>query len=324
MTTSEPEIGPTMSYAALPALAAHPASKCSWGVFGPHDQLGTLNHLTPDRALAASKLIQKGKVFPLNWDIALPDPPLFSRGPVQRTATFGYGYADDKLDNFYLQGSTQWDSLVHASNPEHGFYNSPLRLPSGLVQGTDGGMHVWARHGIVGRFVLADVARWRNEQRRPIDPAGAESVPLSDIIGALESQDSLITHGDILLIRFGWIEWYEKANHGIRQALAANPQPRTPGLAAGPDVAEWLWDNSIAAVAADNPAVEATPTTAEPYDSLHFTLLPLLGMPLGELFVLDALAQDCAADGRYSGLFTSAPLNVVGGIGSPANALCLK
>jgi len=57
---------------------------------------------------------------------------------------------------------------------------------------------------------------------------------------------------------------------------------------------------------------------------LHFRIIPLLGMAVGEMFVLDALAEDCAADGVYEGLFTSAPLNKVGGSGSPANALAIK
>ena len=47
-------------------------------------------------------------------------------------------------------------------------------------------------------------------------------------------------------------------------------------------------------------------------------------MAVGEMFVLDALAEDCVADGVYEGLFTSAPLNKVGGSGSPANALAIK
>jgi hypothetical protein len=47
-------------------------------------------------------------------------------------------------------------------------------------------------------------------------------------------------------------------------------------------------------------------------------------MPIGELWWLDDLAADCAADGVYEFLFTSAPLNVSGGVGSPPNALAIK
>ena len=50
----------------------------------------------------------------------------------------------------------------------------------------------------------------------------------------------------------------------------------------------------------------------------------VLGMPIGELWWLDGLAEDCAADGVYEFFFTSAPLNVPGGVGSPPNALAIK
>lgn len=323
-TQDTPPLTHQTRYAELPTLTAHPGSRCAWRVFGPNDEFGTLNRLNPERVQAASAFVQSGKVFSLNWAVELPDPPLFSRRPVYRTATFGYGFADDKLDDFYLQGSTQWDSLVHASNPEHGFYNEPACLESGLVADPDAGIHTWAQAGIAGRFVLADVERWRAQQGRPLDPTSHEPVPLADLLATLQAQNALVEPGDILLLRFGWVGWYEQASPAERQALASSMQPSSVGLAADPEVREWLWDSGVAAVAADNPAVEATPTTAEPYDSLHFTLLPLLGMPLGELFVLDELARDCAQDGRYHGLLTSAPLNVRGGVGSPANALCLK
>jgi hypothetical protein len=45
---------------------------------------------------------------------------------------------------------------------------------------------------------------------------------------------------------------------------------------------------------------------------------------IGELWWLDDLARDCAADGVHEFFFTSAPLNVIGGVGSPPNALAIK
>jgi hypothetical protein len=82
----------------------------------------------------------------------------------------------------------------------------------------------------------------------------------------------------------------------------------------------------VAAIAADNPAVEAWPPAAfdDPDAFLHRRLLPLLGLPLGELWDLDALADDCAADSVHVCLLTSAPLNVRGGVASPPNALAIK
>jgi hypothetical protein len=99
--------------------------------------------------------------------------------------------------------------------------------------------------------------------------------------------------------------------------------PYTPGLHGG-EVTEFLWDNQIAAVAADNSALEATRAGDSAPLALHVGLIARLGMPLGELWLLDAPAADCAADGVYNTMIVSAPLNVRGGAGSPANALALK
>ena len=91
--------------------------------------------------------------------------------------------------------------------------------------------------------------------------------------------------------------------------------------------AEWAHDKSLAAVAADNMAVEIL--NAEGFQSavpLAFHMLALrdMGMPLGEMFNLEALAADCADDGRYSFMLSAPPLEVTGGFGSPVNPLALK
>lgn len=47
-------------------------------------------------------------------------------------------------------------------------------------------------------------------------------------------------------------------------------------------------------------------------------------MAIGEMFFLEALAADCAQDGMYEGMFTSAPLHIPGGTGTPPDALEVK
>jgi len=78
----------------------------------------------------------------------------------------------------------------------------------GVTGVTDAHVAALARRGIVGRFVLADVARWREGTGHPIDQAGGEPVPVSDVAAALAAQGCAAELGDILLIRFGWTSWY--------------------------------------------------------------------------------------------------------------------
>ena len=49
--------------------------------------------------------------------------------------------------------------------------------------------------------------------------------------------------------------------------------------------------------------------------------MPLPAQPDGDL---EALAEDCARDGRFEVFFTAKPLMLPGGVGSPANAMALK
>jgi hypothetical protein len=57
---------------------------------------------------------------------------------------------------------------------------------------------------------------------------------------------------------------------------------------------------------------------------LHHSLLPLLGLPLGEMWDLGPLAEACTQDQRWTCLLTSAPLNLQAGVASPPNALALR
>jgi len=146
-----------------------------------------------------------------------------------------------------------------------------------------------------------------------------------DLEATLQEERVKLETGDILLIRTGWVGWYESLDMDARARLAVPVYPDTPGLTRDEHTAEWLWDHHVAAVAADNIAVEALPVdNAHAGGMLHYRLIPLLGLAVGELFVLDPLARDCASDGVYEGMLVSAPLNKVGGSGSPANALAIK
>ena len=170
-----------------------------------------------------------------------------------------------------------------------------------------------------------DVARHRARVGQPLDPTQGTAISVDELDGMLAHQGTRLRDGDILLLRFGWIEWYMGTDAATRQYLSTADHPATPGLAPEERTAEWLWDHRVAAVAADNPGVERYPSDPGHLDQyLHYRLLTFLGMPVGELFALDSLAEDCAADGIHEGLLVAAPLHQPGGSGSTANAVALK
>lgn len=59
------------------------------------------------------------------------------------------------------------------------------------------------------------------------------------------------------------------------------------------------------------------------FKGLHDVFLAMWGMPIGEMFDLDELSEQCKKINRWSFFFTSAPLNFPGGVASPPNAICI-
>jgi kynurenine formamidase len=283
------------------------------GLFGEDDALGALNRQTPETIRAARDSIETGAMFSLNAPLNWPDPPLFNRAPVEHSIyTTGMGNRDDYLDKFYLQASSQWDSFQHFRDPEIGFYN---HLPH-----EDLGIEKWAQRGIAGRAVLLDIDRYLSA-RGPSLRWNERAEITVDVLEAVRAAQGVEPReADILLIRTGWTTGYQAATAGERELVRTVHD--SPGLEPSLKMIEYLWDWGVSAIAADNIAVEPLPIQGAV--TLHARLLSRLGVPFGELWWLDELAAHSATDGRYTSFLTSAPLHLVGGVGSPANVLAIK
>ena len=314
-------------FAELPVKAGAP-KESSWGVFGDDDELGCLNFLSAEGIVDAARLVQKGKVFRLDTRINYAKPPLFGRAPARHNIVkfdqFGLLGHDDTLDNYNTQEGSQWDGLAHVGHMRHrAFYNGVKS--EDIQDGPDGklSIHKWANR-VVGRAVLIDVWKYVNDQRRPIDPLSPAKYPLTDLQGALKAQGAVLKPGSIILIRTGWMQAYLKATADEKAAMASLEGLRACGIESSSALMEWLWDNRVAALGTDCPSVEPWPIDYQDEGALHYRALSIMGLPIGEQFVLDELAADCAADNRYEFMLTSAPMNLEGGIASPPNALAIK
>lgn len=326
---NDPAVTPATPYRKLPEVDG---VRYCWGAWGTGDVFGCLNRLDAAAVLRGRECVTRGVAFSLNWDMKLPEPPLFRRPGMRHEVTVSANGSslNDVISEWNTQASSQWDGFRHVTWAGHGQYGGH-DLHS---------VHHWAQRGIAGRCVLADVARWRAAQGRPVDYARPDPVTADELQVTLADAGITVQPGDILLIRLGWIEWYAGANDAARAAMTTHEALVSPGISAQEEMAELFWDWQLAAVAADNPALEPWPQRAEAGPdampdangrwpvhlpvTLHWRLLPALGMPIGELWDLEALAADSAGHGRYDGLLTSAPLNLTGGAASPANALVLR
>lgn len=304
-------------------------ARSGWNVFGAEDQIGRVTLQTPDRVLAASRLVRSGEVFPLNAPIDAIDPPMFGRGAPRHTVIdegTDTGF-DDRLDDFNPQSSSQWDSLAHVGFSPGIFYNGASA--EDVREGRRNTIEHWARRGIVGRGVVLDLDQLLGGAGAGFDPGETRRVTVNQLEEARRRAGVSWLPGDVMILHTGYLEWYLRQERGARERIAAAGDDITSvGLDRGPEMLAYLWDSGVAAIGADNPGVEAGPfdfsADAWPYGFLHYCLIGQLGMALGELWWLGDLVRSCRNDGRFEVLFTSAPSHVVGGISSSANALAIR
>jgi kynurenine formamidase len=325
------------SYKELLARTDAPAGS-AWGLHGPDDDVGTLNFLSPEALVAATRLVKKGITF--NLDCALDAFRLPHRPPLKHVILGGKGQngRDDYMDSFYLQASSQVDGLRHQRHPIHGFYN--FTSDDDITLGTRRlGVQRYAEHGIAGRGVLLDLDGHLAKQGKQLDHIRCESFTTTLLDEIAEAQKVSFKPGDILMINTGWLNAYqnEMPKEHIEQLTK---RVSASGLVQSHESLGWLWDHQFSVCASDTPGFEAVPPAPDsPFvkdyvnhpevkafsaKMMHPYLIGLLGICLGELWDMRKLAADCAADGVYEFLLTCKPLNLVGGIGSPANAMAIK
>ncbi|HET9628755.1 MAG TPA: cyclase family protein [Novosphingobium sp.] len=297
----------------------------NWGRWGDDDNRGTLNHIDPAALSRATAAATSGKLFGLGLQFSENGPMrgIFRRNPKLYVTALAEAidptnpracFSDDDI-SMSLQCATHWDGLTHA-HYDGLLYNGCKACD---VLTTRGATRLGAEHlaspGILSRGVLADIARLKGVDVLPTDYA----ITPADLDEALARAGQAVAPGDILLVRTGQIRRFVVEDNA--EALSGSQC----GLA--PECAGWLYDHRLAAVAADNVAVELiSPESMSGYMPLplHMMCLREMGMPLGEMWNLEALAADCAADGRYAFLLSAPPLGITGAFGSPVNPTVLK
>ena len=293
----------------------------NWGRWGPEDQLGTLNFVTPERIRAAATEVRTGQVFQLSIPVGSSGPQsgiggrlnpvhLMSMAPHDWSDPHGVQISDDWII-MPLQSGTQWDGLAHVAYDDqmyNGFSTDEVGARFGARKLAVDAM----TDRLVGRGVLLDIARLRNV---PWLDAGTAVTP-EDLDAAERAQGVTVAEGDFLFIRTGW----------RAKLLADGPtgwMTAEPGLDLA--CARWLHERSVAALGSDNWAIEVLPSeqpgTVVP---LHCVLIRDMGMPLAEILDLEALSAACAHDGRWSFLLAAPPLHISNAVGSPTTPIAIR
>lgn len=324
----------TYRQAVTPALLDEYCMKFrNWTRWGPDDEIGTLNFITPDVVKRAATLVRKGKTIScaLNFDVHGPQTGAFGRvNPLhsmvatgtdhvagrQRLAgfdkiPFGWGFADDQVTMF-LQCGTQWDGLGHIFHHGKMYGGRDATLVSAGGAAKNGIEHY--KDKIVSRGVLLDMARYQGvEAMRP-----GEAIYSEDLDACAAKQRVRIESGDIVLIRTGDVgRRVRERNWGTFSAGDA------PGLSFL--TAPWLYDHQVAGIATDTWGAEVRPNELPgSFQPLHLVMVVNMGLLVGEIFNLEALGEDCARDGVYEFLFVAPPLPITRAVGSPINPQAIK
>ncbi len=301
----------------------------NWGKWGADDEIGALNYLGPEQALAATRLVRSGKVFTLQRLIGDPkgDPVWPGRTPAERTQILdesswdgeqapafpgGLHYADDKI-NAFLQGSTQYDALGHVWYDGKLYNGFDARTTVGGLEKAS--VEPVAQRGVVGRGVLLDMARYRGKDN--LD--AAETFTHEDLVACAEQQGVSIDKRDVLLIRTNFLKLFFDLGDAFYEGFCE------PGLVYSPELVQWFQEMEIPNLVTDTIANEITtdPSTGVAL-TLHNALMRNLGVLFTEICDLELLAQDCAADGQWDFMYTAAPLKVAKASGSPVNPIAIK
>jgi kynurenine formamidase len=299
----------------LPAAAQQPAP-CVKSKFGPNDEIGAANNLSPEKTLAATKLVTKGKAYRLgietNKDTPAYPPRTFqiivlqpgqsggsSIGPTKTT------YNDDIINGWVGVGS-QVDGLGHIGI-DGVYYNcqkgSEFAQPDGLKK-----FGIEKFPALATRGVLLDMVSYFGQD--PVKEGTAFN--RSEIEGALKKQGvGAIEKGDVVIFYTGWTKLIGKDNKRYNAG--------EPGL--GVDGAKYLSSLGVVAVGADTWGVEVVPFEKnQGVFEVHQILIPQNGV-----YILENLhTEEMVKDKAWEFLFTLGPSRITGAVQAIINPIAIK
>lgn len=284
-----------------------PLAPTNWSRWGSDDERGALNLIDPAAVRRGIAAVRRGESLSLGLPLRSGSGPLAgARAPMQHFMSRdggdyaaglaerpGYGYADDSI-LVACHGTTHLDALSHVWR--EGLMWNGFASTSVTSRGAE-------RCGIekvgpvVTRALFLDFAG-EGSELQPGEPITAQR-----IASGLETAGLVPAPGDALIVRTGWLKQWRGGSATTES---------WPGLDAG--CAPWLRENEIALVGADNIGVEVSPSRVPGSQMpLHIAAMRDCGIHFLELLDLEQVSGRAVSEF----MLVVAPLNIVGGVGSP-------
>jgi kynurenine formamidase len=328
----------------------------NWGDFGPDDQLGRLNLITREKVKQGISEAVEGLTFCLSLPLDYPGgsdlnprrrPPILRPNHRDGMVNFNSSPSADVTDVMcddlvilHLQYSTQWDALAHVGShfdadddgvAEKVYYNGyragieivgpddpkDAGLPTQPEEHSTSsagplGIESIAAHGVQGRGVMVDLRHHLGDER--------VWVGYEELMRVIDADNVVIERGDIVCLHTGFADLIL----GMGRKPDSESLHNASAVLDGRDkkLLNWITDSGLAAIVADNYAVEGYPS--KPGGCAPCAMLPLhehclfkIGVPLGELWHLTPLAKWLRENSRNRFLLTAPPLRLPGAVGSP-------
>jgi kynurenine formamidase len=332
----------------------HRPAGSTWGDFGPDDQIGRLNLLTPEKVKQGLAEVHDGLSFCLSLPLNYPGESKLNlrRHPPQLKPTnlrgkpflnFPLNELDPRNTDIIcddqvlmcLQYSTQWDSFAHVGSwfdadgdgkPEMVYYNGyrahqHIKGPSDYLFFGDpcDGPSCAEALGIENFAVKAIQGRAVLIDLHKHFGDQRKLIDAATLQRVLEADKVRVERGDIVLLHTGFstliMGMQLKPDMDVLNTACPALDGRDDALL------NWITESGVVALCADNYAVEHYPAREQngqrPALPLHQHCLFKLGVPLGELWWLNDLAAHLRTAGRSRCLLTAPPLRLPGAVGSP-------
>lgn len=298
-------------------LTSFAADRSNWQRWGTDDQRGAVNLITPEKRVAAARLVRSGRTVSMSHPLAFGDPARAAGVHLVWGGGDDNGGSAGDWIGTPVHGPihTHVDALNHFVGPRGAwngkrsqgmFRNGRIRSPGRLW----GSIEHWG-DGIVTRGVLLDVPRYRGEPFVAMD----QPVHSWELAEVARAQGITVLPGDALVVYCGREE-YSKA-HSPYDPIA----PRA-GLHAS--CLEYLRETDCSILAWDmgEYGESGAPMSGNDY-LIHYLAIPEFGLALVDNALIAPVAEACAEERRYEFLFVMAPLRIADGTGSPVNPLAI-
>jgi kynurenine formamidase len=297
--------------------------------FGPNDEVGATNRITPAVTKAAAAEIQTGTVTPLAYNL-VDGVPLFGTRFTKTILTTvaivpGAEFGKNKLsymEDTYLSQShvgTHIDGMGHIGIQDCYYNQTPIGkfvTQNYLKKLGLENLKSFATRGVlldmVAVYTAANKLKSNAACKTPCLDGGTV-IGTDDVQAALKLYNVTLREGDAIFVHTGWGDLFKQFP---AQNVAYNSSE--PGL--GKAAAQWLADQKVVLVGSDNWAVEVIPgEDKEMAFEVHKMLLTDNGIHIIENVRTDLMAAEAAKTKRATFFLSMTVPKAVGATGTFVN-----